>query len=122
MTVLVIVCDSTHRRVICVSVCVRTSNVAGMRLKRDNTDVFIDNTKLDSFNVVPIVNGLSDHNAELLNFKNIFVKERPKGILSRCSLINKDTIQNFLIILKKQDNIYGTEDVNDGFSSFLNTF
>jgi hypothetical protein len=52
-------------------------------MEKDNTDIFIDNTKLDSFNVVPIVNGLSDHNAQLLNFKNIFVKERPKGILKK---------------------------------------
>jgi hypothetical protein len=61
----------------------------------------------------------------LLNLKKkTFVKNRTKGILSRSRLINKDTIQNFLNILKNEtwDNIYGTDDINDAFNSFLSTF
>jgi hypothetical protein len=85
----------------------------------------VDNARLGSFTVYPIVNGLSDHGGQYLILKeNIFKKDSKNGSLYRSRSITKNSIQSFLHALKNEtwDNIYAQDDVNAAFNSFLHTF
>jgi exonuclease III len=87
-------------------------------------NIFIDNARINSFEVISISNGLSDHEAQCLVMKNSFNLENQTthGITTR--LVNEDTIAEFLYKLsnEKWESIYELNDVNEIFNFFLHTY
>jgi hypothetical protein len=85
---------------------------------------FIVNTRLHSFFVSPIVNGLSDHDAQYLILKKVFSQNKSSGFPRKTRLMCLNSVSNFQEILKNETwvNIYEHDDVNDTFNSLLNTF
>ena len=88
----------------------------------DNT--FIDKARINSYEVISISNGLSDHDAQCLVLKdiNFLEKRKVQGITRR--IVNEDSIAQFLNKLsnEKWENIYKLNDVNEIFNSFLNKY
>jgi hypothetical protein len=50
--------------------------------------VFVDNSYLNKFDIIPLINGLSDHNAELLTIQ--FVQKHNKD---RCTYFKRNINQ-----------------------------
>jgi len=83
--------------------------------------IFIDNRR--NYTIKPCINGLSDHDAKLTalnNFSLPISNVEPTYIRN----INKNTIAEFQLQLSWEQwhNIFGNNNVNDMFNSFLNTY
>jgi hypothetical protein len=83
-------------------------------------NIFIDNRR--DYTIRPCINGLSDHDAQLImlnNFPLPISNAEPAYIRN----INKNTIAEFQLQLswEQWDNVFGNNNVNDTFSNFLNT-
>jgi len=83
-------------------------------------NIFIDNRR--HYTIKPYINGLSDHDAQLIILKKFllpFSNIEPSYIRN----INKNTIAEFQLQLswEQWDNILGNNNVNDMFNNFLNT-
>jgi hypothetical protein len=87
-------------------------------------NIFIDNARINSYDVISFSNGLSNHEAQCLVLKNSFnlEKQTMQGITTR--LVNKDSIAQFLTKLANEnwENIYKLNDENEIFHLFLNTY
>ena len=92
----------------------------------DNTSIsMIDNIFIDSrrnYTIKPQINGLSDHDAQLITINNFFVP-----IINadpHYTRIINNIIADFQIHLswEKWDNIFGNNNVNTIFNNFLNTY
>ena len=84
---------------------------------------FIDNSYLNKFNIIPIINGLSDHDAQLLTIQ--LVQQHIKGQNAFYKRnINQYTIDDFLHKLSHETwaPVFEGNDVNTNFNTFLNTF
>jgi hypothetical protein len=88
--------------------------------------MLIDNIFINScrnYNIKQCVNGLSDHDAQLITINNPTVT---KGTQKRFHKreINKNSIAEFQLILswEQWNDIFDTTDVNNKFNNFLNTF
>ena len=84
-------------------------------------NIFIDNRR--NYSIKPCINGLSDHDAQLITLSNIALpisSSEPTYIRN----INKSTIAEFQLQLSGEqwDNIFGNDNVNEMFNHFLNTF
>jgi len=84
-------------------------------------NIFIDNRR--HYTIKPCINGLSDHDAQLITLNNIslpFSNTEPSYVRN----INKNTIAEFQLQLswEQWDNIFGSNNVNDMFNNFLNTY
>jgi len=81
-------------------------------------NVFIDNSYLNKFDIIPIRNGLFDHDAQLLTIR--FIQKHNKD---RCTYfkrnINQYTIADFLLNSAMRP-VFEGNDVNIIFNSFLN--
>jgi hypothetical protein len=86
-------------------------------------NMFLDTTQLDEYTVIPITNGLSHHDAQLLTIKTK-VSYRPGGKLQTFRKFNDYTISNFINTLSNEswDMVFNSEDINDMFNSFLNAY
>jgi hypothetical protein len=92
----------------------------------NNLVTLIDNIFIDkrrNYTVKPCINGLSDHDAQLITLNNLslpFSNIKPTYIRN----INKNTIAEFQLQLswEQWDNIYGNNNVNNMFNNFLNTY
>jgi hypothetical protein len=62
---------------------------------------FIDNARINSFKLTPIINGWSDHDAQCLVINNIFNLDKQTIHRVKSRLINTDTIKSFLDNLRK---------------------
>jgi hypothetical protein len=58
-------------------------------------NIFIDNARITSYDVISISNGLSDHEAQCLVLKNSFNLEK-QTMQGTTRLVNKDSIAQFL--------------------------
>jgi len=94
----------------------RTQNKSSTAI--DN--IFVDSSRLGSTIISPLINGLSDHDAQLPTInsiyaaiQNVFVKQK-----------NIKTLTNFQSLLQQEtwQTVYQTQDTNNMFNSFLNTF
>ena len=85
-------------------------------------NIFIDYSRINSFQVFFYINGLSDHEAQYLCVNNIF--DQQTGRLVKKRLITKSAVSVFNEMLKNEslDNIINHTDVNESFNLFLNTF
>ena len=84
-------------------------------------NIFVDNRR--HHNIQPCINGLSDHDAQLITLHNLPLPLRntqPTYIRN----INNNTIDEFQLQLswEQWDNIFGNNNVNDMFNNFLNTY
>jgi hypothetical protein len=86
-------------------------------------NVFIDNSYLNKFDIIPLINGFSDHDAQVLTIH--FVQKHSKD---QCTYfkrnINQYTIADFLLKLSYEtwDSVFEGNNVNIIFNSFLNIF
>jgi len=86
-------------------------------------NIFIDTSKTGKYSVSPIINGLSDHDAQLITLHSY--NSRPSSKKYRLTRnINDHTIHDFLTKLSYEtwDTIFSTDDVNIMFNSFLDTY
>jgi hypothetical protein len=87
-------------------------------------NIFIDNARINTFEVMSISNGLSDHDAQCLVIKNSFNLEKQIAHGITAILVNKDSIAEFLYKLsnEKWESVYKLNDVNEIFKFFLHTY
>ena len=87
-------------------------------------NIFINKSQLHLHNVLPLYNGLSDHDAQYLVLKNFFGKE--KTALGKCKVrvFTSDLLKCFQELLSKEtwEVIYQEQDINKIFNTFLNIF
>jgi len=86
-------------------------------------NIFIDVSQFENYTVTPIINGMSDHDAQLLMISTDY-SHVPLHKLKTTRKINKHTISDFLnkLSCESWNTIFNSEDVNDMFNSFLNTY
>ena len=98
-----------------------TRNLNGSISAIDN--IFIDTSHTDTYTIYPLINGLSDHDGQIIQLENISIQKHPKDIRITCS-INRKLIQDFNMKLSYEiwDEIFGENDVNKIFNNFHNTF
>ena len=86
-------------------------------------NIFIDKTKNSDYTVEPIINGLSDHDAQELVLHNIKITNR-KTQFSVKRPINNTTIAQFKLNLSYENwsDTFTEEDVNISFKNFLNVY
>jgi hypothetical protein len=84
-------------------------------------DNFIDIARRDSYFVCPIINGLSDHDAQSVTFNTITWKPPTKTSYGNKE-INKYTINDFLTKLSYEtwDITFSSDDVNIMFNDKIN--
>jgi hypothetical protein len=87
-------------------------------------NIFIDKARLNSCEVIPIGNGLSDHHAQCLVLKNFKSLEENRAPVVTRRLVNDDSIVQFLNELSNDEweIIYNLNGVNEIFNAFLNRF
>ena len=84
---------------------------------------FIDNSYWNKFYIIPLINGPSDHDAQLLTLR--FTQQHIKDhSTSYKRNINQFTIADFLHKFSHETwtSVFEINDVNANFNSFLNTF
>jgi hypothetical protein len=91
-----------------------------------NSATLIDNifaNKGRRYNVVPLINGLSDHDAQLITSVNSKV---PNDVTKSIPIrnINTNNILEFQMLLSTEqwDNIFGNNNVNNMFNNFINIY
>jgi len=86
-------------------------------------NIFIDVSQLESYTATPIINDMSDHDAQLLIISTDY-SHVPIHKLKTVRKINKYTISDFIDELNCEswDSIFNSEDVNPMFNSFLNIY
>ena len=84
----------------------------------------MDNSRLESTTISPFINGLSDHDAQLLTINNIHAATKNVNLQQKTRTINRKTLSNFQSLLKQEtwQSVYQTQDTNNMFNSFLSTF
>ena len=86
-------------------------------------NIFIVVSQFESYTVIPIINGMSDHDAQLLTISTDY-SHVPIHRSKTVRKINKYTIPDFIATLSSEswDSIFNSEDVNVMFNSFLNIY
>jgi hypothetical protein len=85
--------------------------------------IFINVSKFDDYIISPIVNGLSDHDAQLIAINNLnlkFLNNTPRFIRN----IDKHGVFDFKtsLSLVTWDNVFENNDINSSYNFFLNTY
>ena len=97
-----------------------------MRITKSSTaidNIFIDVSRFGDYTIYPIINGLSDHDAQSITFHAINPKPPTlKRMLVR--RINEHTINDFLLKLSYEtwDTVFSSNDVNVMFNSFMDSY
>ena len=86
-------------------------------------NVFLDTSYFNKYDIAPVINGLSNHDAQLLTIQ-IYQKHKNTQRVYYKRNINKFTIAEFLLKLSYEtwDSVFAENDVNEIYNSFLNTF
>jgi hypothetical protein len=86
-------------------------------------NIFINHDKMGDYSIRPIINGLSDHDAQSISVHSFSIRPPPKKF-KIIRGINEQTINDFLINLSYEnwDAVFSTDDVNKIFNSFLDTY
>ena len=86
-------------------------------------NMFLDKSQFENYTVIPITNGLSDHDAQLLKI-NTKTSHRPMSKQKTVRKFNNYTITDFINKLSEEswDGVFNSEDINDMFNSFLNDY
>jgi hypothetical protein len=64
-------------------------------------NMFVDNIRINLSSISPIINYLSDSDAQILTIQNIYSTIIHFSLKQRTRLINNETIMNFKTVLKK---------------------
>ena len=81
-------------------------------------NIFIDKVKYENYSIHPLVNGLSDHDAQIIPINNITVN-KCVGKTQSIRKFNKFPLSQFTINLSYKN---WEEDINTDFNNFLNTY
>jgi hypothetical protein len=65
-------------------------------------NIFIDNTRLHSVTVSPIINGLSDHDTQYLILKTVLSRNKSSGFPSKTRVICRNSVSSFQELLKNE--------------------
>jgi exonuclease III len=86
-------------------------------------NIFIDKTHVGNYTLHPLFNGLSDHDGQILQLRNINIPTRLNETKTICNF-SVHNIHNFKTNLSYEtwDTIFGKHDVNEIFNNFHNTF
>jgi hypothetical protein len=93
----------------------------------NNSSALIDNIYIDinrfNFSVHPLINGLSDHDAQVINLSNIFCSV-PKNLFSFARRIDNNSVRKFTDLLSHEiwEDVFQEYNVNIIFNNFLNTY
>jgi hypothetical protein len=93
----------------------------------NNSSTLIDNIYMDitnyKFSVYPLINGISDHDAQVIELANMY-NEKPKNHYSFTRKIDCDTSRSFTEDLSYEnwEEIFLDDDVNKIFNKFLDTY
>jgi hypothetical protein len=81
------------------------------------------NTHSHDFSVHPLINGLSDHDAQIITLSNTFISV-PRHVFSFTMKIDRNSISKFTFLLSYEnwDDVFLEQDVNIIFNNFLNTY
>ena len=84
----------------------------------------IDYSRINSFKVFSLINGLSDHEAQYLCGNNIFDRQTGNFSLVKKRLITKSAVSMFIEMLQNEswDSILNHNNANESFNLFINTF
>jgi hypothetical protein len=85
---------------------------------------FVDSIRFSSSSTSPIINGLSDHDAQYLMINNIAAAANLIPLKQRTRRVNNERIMQFQLLLKSEtwESVYKDNDTNNKFDSFLYTF
>jgi hypothetical protein len=88
------------------------------------SNIFVDITRLSSSSTCPIINGLSDHDAQFLTVNNIVPATNIVPLKQSTREINIERIMQFQLQLANESwkSVYIDNDTNKKFDSFLHTF
>jgi hypothetical protein len=106
---------------------IHTVNFA-TRIQNDSSttidNIFVDSIGFSSSSTSPIINGLSDHDAQYLMINNIAAASNLISLKQRTRKVNNKTIMQFQLLLKSEtwESVYKDNDTNNKFNSFLYTF
>ena len=83
----------------------------------------MDNTYLNKFDIISLINGLSDHDAQLLTIQFASTQNEDHQMYFKRN-IKHYTITDFLLTLSYEtwESVFEDNDVNTVFNSFLNIF
>ena len=86
-------------------------------------NIFIDIDRKNNYSICPIINGLSDHDAQLITLNTISLKPPTKQIVE-IRIFYKNSINDFLNKLNYEtwDITFLSENVNIMCNAFLNTY
>jgi hypothetical protein len=86
-------------------------------------NIFIDTSRFKEYTVIPILNGLSDHDTQLLTIRQKTSYDLGKNLIT-IRKYDDYVIPEFINKLSNEswDNVFNNEDVNEMFSSFLNDY
>jgi hypothetical protein len=87
-------------------------------------NVFIDSSRKEHISIEMVINGLSDHDAQLLVIKNIESISNYHDCRKRTRLTSKDTVKEFIIHLSNESwgLVSNSHDLDSKFNTFLNIF
>jgi len=92
-----------------------------------NSCTLIDNIYINTyrhdFSVNPLINGLSNHDEQIITLSNIFISI-PRHVFSYNRKIDSNSISKFTFLLSFEDweDVFLEENVNIIFNNFLNTY
>jgi len=86
-------------------------------------NIFIDVSQFEGYLITPIINGGSDHDAQLLTISTDY-SYVPTHRSKTVRKINKYTVSDLIdkLSCESWDSIFNSEDVNAVFNSFLNIY
>jgi hypothetical protein len=92
----------------------------------NNSATLIDNIFIDSrrnYTIKPCINGLSDHDAQLIIFNNVPISNKTPEFMYFRNMNNNTTKEfEFLLSMELWDDIFGNNNVNIMFNNFHNTY
>jgi hypothetical protein len=88
------------------------------REPRVRNKIFVDSIRLNSTSTSPIINGLSDHDAQLLTINNIVAAVNLIALKQRTRKISNDTIMQFQHLLNNEtwESVYKDKDINNKYN------
>ena len=86
-------------------------------------NIFINTFKHDEFSLYPVLNGLSDHDAQIIIISTIPIHDS-RNLFHYSRKIDKYSVNNFKLQFNYElwEEIFTTDNVNINFNNFLNTY
>jgi len=86
--------------------------------------IFVDTTIYDKIQVKPFINGLSDHDAQIICLQNANIGLQQSVRMIKSRLINEQTIIHFKMLLKVETlyTVYKSTCTNELYSRFQGIF